>query len=491
MSAPEDQDDLMTKDPERAQSEHGGDDQSQSKASEIAQDLNYGMDIHLQPDFVRAVIEAVHAEDRELARSLVAEQHVADIADLFEVLPPEERRTLAVLVADSLDPIFLSELEGAAFDDVIRVISPQVIADAVQQLDTDDAVYILEDLDADAQHQVLHALTREDRMALEEGLAFPEDSAGRLMQRDLVAVPEFWSVGQTIDYLRAHDDHEQPRDFYELIVIDPTYRPIGTVPLSRLLGCQRPVRIRDVMTPEPHIVSVSTDQEEVARQFAKYHLISAGVVNEHGRLVGVITVDDIVGVIEDEASEDILALAGVSEGDVNNSIRDVTRTRFIWLFVNMGTAILASMVIGLFEATLETMVALAVLMPIVASMGGNAGTQTMAVAVRALATKELSPANAMRIVNKELMVALINGAALAVIVGFVGIIWFGDILLAFVLAAAMIINIVMAGLSGILIPMMLDRFGIDPAVASSVFVTTITDVVGFFAFLGLASLILL
>ncbi|GEQ98831.1 magnesium transporter MgtE [Iodidimonas gelatinilytica] len=487
MTTPEDRDDLTTSD--RASSTP--EDNTQGPSPDAGQqDPNYGMDIHLQPDFVRAIVDAIHADDTDTARALVADLHVADIADLFEVLSSEERRSLARLVADALDPNFLSELEGAAFDDVVKVISPSIIADAVKQLDTDDAVYILEDLNAESQQEVLHALTREDRTALEEGLAFPEDSAGRLMQRHLVAVPEFWSIGQTIDFLRAQEDDQSPNDFYELIVVDPAYRPIGTVPLSRVLSCKRPMRIKDVMNPDPHIMHVTTDQEEVARQFAKYHLISAGVVNDYGRLVGVITVDDIVGVIEDEAQEDILALAGVSEGDVNVSIRDVSRTRFIWLFVNMGTAVLASLVIGLFDATLEAMVALAVLMPIVASMGGNAGTQTMAVAVRALATKELSPANAMRIVNKELIVALINGVGLAIVVGIVGMIWFGDILLSLVLATAMIINMVVAGLSGIMVPMILDRFGVDPAVASSVFVTTITDVVGFFAFLGLAALVL-
>lgn len=461
-----------------------------TEAEALAREINYGKDIHLQPDFVREIIEAVHAEDQEAARALVTDLHIADLADLFEVLPSEERRTLAALVGEAVDPTFLSELEGAAFDDVVEVIPANVIAEAVEQLDTDDAVYVLEDMGEEAQREVLRALATEDRVAVEEGLAFPEDSAGRLMQRGLIAVPEFWTIGQTIDYLRAQEE-DLPEDFYEVIVVDPAYKPVGTVALSKVLRCRRPIHIRDVMAPDPHLVHVATDQEEVARQFAKYHLISASVVNDFGRLVGVITVDDIVGVIEEEAREDILALGGVSEGDVNVSVRDVTRTRFIWLVVNLGTAVLASLVIGLFDATLEAMVALAVLMPIVASMGGNAGTQTMTVAVRALATKELSSANALRIVNKELTVALINGVLLAVLVAGVALVWFGDLMLGGVLAAAMIINILFAGLSGILVPMTLDRFGVDPAVASSVFVTTITDVVGFFAFLGLAAVILL
>ncbi|GAB4574927.1 MAG: magnesium transporter [Rhodothalassiaceae bacterium] len=454
-------------------------------------DLRQGEDIQLRPDFIRAVREAVEAGDADSATSLLSDLHDADIADLFEVLPSEERRELARLVVDRIEPTFLSELEGAAFDDVIEEMSPKVIAEAVRELDTDDAVYVLEDLDTEAQQEVLHALTREDRIAVEEGLAYPEESAGRLMQRELIAAPEFWTVGQAIDWLRSQDEEALPKDFYELIVVDPTYRPVGTIPLSHVLRTRRDVKLSEIMKRDPYLVHVATDQEDVARQFSKYHLISAGVVNDYGRLVGVITVDDIVDVINAEAQEDILALAGVSEGDVNISIAEVTKTRFVWLLVNLGTAILASLVIGLFDATIEKMVALAVLMPIVASMGGNAGTQTMAVAVRAIAKRELAPANALRIVGKELTVAAINGVLLALAVALVAIGWFGDPLLAVVLGIAMVINILAAGLSGIAIPMLLERFGIDPAVASSVFVTTITDVVGFFAFLGLAAVILL
>lgn len=455
------------------------------------QDLNYGRDIHLQPEFVREVIEAIREDNAESVKALVADLHVADIADLFEVLASDERRTLAALVADTLDPIFLTELEGAAFNDVVSAVSPHVIANAVRQLDTDDAVYVLEDLDDESQRAVLRALTQEDRQAVEEGLAYPEDSAGRLMQRDLIAVPEFWTIGQTIDYLRGQEEDEAPRDYYELIVVDPAYRPIGTVPLSRVLSGKRPILIKDVMNPDPHLIHVLSDQEEVARQFAKYHLISACVTNDFGRIVGVITVDDIVGVIEEEAQEDILALAGVSEGDMNVPVMEVARTRRIWLIFNLGTAILASTVISLFDNTINAMVALAILMPITASLGGNAGIQTMAVAVRALAAKELSSANAARIVLKELAVASINGLVLAIIMGAIAAIWFSNPLLGVVLASAMTINIVVAGLSGILIPMALNKIGVDPAVASSIFVTTITDVLGFFAFLGLAALILI
>jgi len=444
-----------------------------------------------QTDLLRSVIDATAREAADEAAALVGDLHIADLADLLELLPGETRRNLIGLIADSIDPTVLVELDGPVLTDVADALPPRMVAAAIQALDSDDAIHVMENLPDDTQRAVLRALARKDRIAVEEGLAYPEESAGRLMQRKLIAVPEFWSIGQTIDQLRAMDEDDLPQDFYELIVVDPTYRPVGTVPLSRVLNCKRPVRIRDVMEENPRLVHVATDQEEVARQFAKYHLISVGVVNDYGRLVGVITADDVVDVIEEEAQEDILALAGVSQGDVNIPLIEVTRSRFIWLFVNLGTAILASLVIGLFEATLQQMVALAVLMPIVASMGGNAGTQTMTVAVRALATRELSAANAMRIIGKELTVSLINGVLLAIVVGIAAIVWFGDALLGSVLGLAMIANLFFAGLSGIVVPMALNRFGIDPAVASTVFVTTITDVVGFFAFLGLAGLVLL
>lgn len=475
--------------PEDRNSEEPGIDAGGNLAA--SQDAESGMDLHLRADLVDAIRAAIADRDRERARDMVADLHVADIADLFELLPGEERRALAPMIADAIDPDFLSELDGATFDDVVGAISPQVLAEAVQQLDTDDAVYVLEDLDEDAQREVLEALSSEDRAAVEEGLSYPEDSAGRLMQRELVAVPEFWTIGQAIDHLRERSEAGPPADFYELIVVDPAWRPIGSVPLSRILSGRRPVRIRDVMVEDPHVVRVHDDQEEVARQFSKYHLISAAVINDHGRLVGVITVDDIVDVIEEEAAEDILALAGVREGDLNEPVRDVARGRLIWLVVNLGTAVLAASVIGQFTESIEKLVALAVLMPIVASMGGNAGNQAMAVAVRALATHELGRANAARVVRKELVVAAINGLVLGLLIAAVAWVWFGQPWLAAVLGSAMVINMLTAGLGGILVPLLLEKVGIDPAVASSVLVTTLTDVVGFLAFLGLATAILL
>ena len=447
-------------------------------------------DVHLRPEFVREVVAAGRAGEAERARTMVQSLHAADLADLFEVVPSNDRRILAGILEETLDPELLTELEGAAQDDVLDTIANEKIADAVTRLESDDAVSVIEELDARDQQEVLGALAADERRALEESLAYPEDSAGRLMQRDLIAVPEFWNVGQTIDFMRAEPE-ALPTDFYDIIVVDPTHTPVGTVPLSRVMRSKRPVEIKAVMEDEPRLIRVDEDLEDVAYEFRKYHLISAPVVDGDGRLVGVITADDIAHVIEEEAEEDILALAGVTETDINESTVAVARTRFVWLLVNLGTAVLASVVIGLFDATIEQMVALAVLMPIVASMGGNAGTQTMTVAVRAIATRELTPTNAFRLVNKEVLVSLLNGILLAAIVGVLATLWFGSAPLGLVLAAAMIINLISAGLSGILIPMGLDKLGIDPAVASTVFVTTITDVVGFFAFLGLAALLLL
>ncbi|MGF1606587.1 MAG: magnesium transporter [Rhodothalassiaceae bacterium] len=446
-------------------------------------------DAHRSPDFIHQLEEAIRSDDRDALLGLIAPLRPEDLADIFETLSSPDRRGLVRLASDTLDPAFLIELDGAVFREVAGELPTEQIAEAVEQLDSDDAVYIMEGLDEQSQQTVLRQIASVDRAAIEEGLAYPEDSAGRLMQRDLVVVPQFWTVGQTIDFMRAQKA-KLPKEFYEIIVTDPFFRPLGTVPLASVMRSKRKVSMQELIDPDLHLILVTADQEEVAYTFNKYHLISAPVVNAEGRLVGVITVDDIVTVIEEEAQEDILALAGVSEG-VHEGVWSTTRTRFWWLLVNLGTAILASFVIGLFDATIEAFVALAVLMPIVASMGGNAGTQTMTVAVRAIATRELSPANAMRIVNKELIVSLFNGIALALVIGVVAMLWFGNFLLGLVLAVAMVVNMVIAGLSGILVPMILDRLKVDPAVASSVFVTTITDVVGFLAFLGLAALILI
>jgi len=447
-------------------------------------------DTPLTPVFVGAIVRALDRGDVDQVRSLVMPLRAADQAELLELVRSDELRALVHALGPDLEPDVLSELEEAVRDDVIELMAPEDIAAAVQEMDSDDAVYILEDMSADDQREVLDQMPAQDRAAIEQSLDYPEDSAGRIMQRDLVAVPPFWDVGQTIDYLREAQD--LPDDFYEIFVVDPSYRPIGTVPLSRIMRSKRPIAIEDVMDVEQTIIPVATDQEDVARQFEKYDLISAAVVDENERLVGVVTVDDVVEVIAEEASEDIRRLGGIVSGEsVSDTVIETTRNRFTWLFVNLLTAILASVVIAMFEGTIQSMVALAVLMPIVASMGGNAGTQTMTVAVRALATRDLVPINTRRIITREVLVGFFNGILFACLMGLIGGFWFKDPLLGGVLAGAMVINMIVAGLAGILVPLGLDRFGVDPAVASSVFVTTVTDVVGFFAFLGLAAVVLL
>lgn len=381
----------------------------------------------------------------------------------------------------------LPELDEVVRDDIIDQLSPAELAAAVSELDSDDAVQLVEDLSEEDQRVLLAAIPATDRAAVEVGLAYPENSAGRLMQRELVAVPASWTVGRLIDHLRTASD--LPDEFYDIYVIDSARAPLGCVALSRVARTQRPVIIRDIMGSDLKLVPAEMDQEEVGYLFHHYDLVSAPVVDAEGRLIGVITVDDVVDVIEEEAEEDILRLGGVSETDIHESLLSTTRRRFVWLLVNLGTAILASVVIGLFEATIEQMVALAVLMPIVASMGGNAGTQTLTVAVRGLATKDLSATNALRIVNKEVLVGCLNGVFFAILAGAVATLWFDDPVLGIIIGAAMVFNLIVAALAGICIPLCLARLGIDPAVAAGVFLTAVTDVIGFFAFLGLAAIV--
>lgn len=442
----------------------------------------------LSPGFVRAVVDAIDRADRAKVRSLVLDLRPADLAELLELVRQDERHALVEMLGPDLNHEALHELDESVRDDVMEMLDPKVIASAVAEMDSDDAVYLLEDMDEHEQREILEQLPAPDRAALEKSLEYPEYSAGRLMQRELVAVPPFWDVGQTIDYLREAE--QLPDEFYEIFVVDPAYRPVGTVPLSRVMRTERPVKMSEIMQEEQTLIPVDMDQEDVALLFSKYDLISAAVVDEDERLVGVITVDDIVEVITEEATEDIRRLGGVGEEAISDTVIQTTRSRFSWLFLNLLTAILASAVIGLFDGTISQMVALAVLMPIVASMGGNAGTQTMTVAVRALATKDLVPFNASRIVTREVMVGFLNGVMFAILMGIIGALWFENPALGVIIAAAMIINLVAAGLAGILIPIGLDKLGVDPAVSSGVFLTTVTDVVGFFAFLGLAALFL-
>ena len=442
-------------------------------------------DDRLKPEFVRAVLEAVEAGDAEAAHALVEPLHPADIADLFELTPADSRADLASAIRELLDGDVFAEMNDYVREDLIDALDPRQVADIASELDTDDAVAIIEDLAAEDQREVLRALDPDDRAAIEEALSFPEESAGRLMQRELIAVPEHWTVGDVLDYLRGND--ELTTDFWEVFVVDPQHKPIGACHLSWIMRTPRSISVSDVMQREQTLIPVDMDQEEVALRFQKYALISAAVVDASGRLVGMITVDDIVHIISQEAGEDILRLSGAGDGDINEPVLDSYRARVRWLISNLGTALVASSIIALFEGTIAKFVALATLMPIVAGVGGNAGTQTMAVTVRALATNQLTQSNTVRSILRELRVAVLNGATIAIIIGLGVTLVFGNTHLGAVIAAAMLANIVIAGLAGVLVPVTLERMGADPAVASSVFVTMTTDSMGFFAFLGLAS----
>ena len=440
----------------------------------------------LTPKVETAIIEAVQAGAVRRLRTLVAPLHPADQADLLERMPARTATSLVRFLGDHLDAETLTYLDENTREAIVEVMGAKALARQLHDLSTDDAIDIIEELEEGALADVLAALSAEDRVFVEEGLSFPEDSAGRLMQREIVTVPSFWTVGQTIDYLRGGKSTTD--DFYLIFVVDPARKPLGEVPLSKLLCAQRPRRISEIMEPDFRSIPVDMDQEEVAVLFRRYGMVSAGVVDLGNRLVGMITIDDVIDVIDEEAEEDLMALAGVGEASLRSSIRETLQGRTTWLLVNLLTAILASVVIGVFDATIEQLVALAVLMPIVASMGGNAGTQTVTVAVRAIALRQLDAASTRNFVIREGLVALLNGLLFAVLAAAVSFVWFGDLEIATVMAVAMFANLLIAGLSGTLVPIGLLRAGVDPAVASSVFVTTITDVVGFFVFLGLAAL---
>ncbi len=442
----------------------------------------------LTPDLIVAIEAALDSRDIDQVEALVVPLHAADMADLLEMVSADERRLIVDVLRPEVDPDILVELEETVRDKIIEILSTDELAAAVAELDSDDAMYLVEDLDGDDQRELLAAVPDEERAELEAGLGYPENSAGRLMQRELVAVHAYWTVGRVIDHLRSAED--LPDEFYDIFVIDARRQPVGFVPLSRAMRAKRPVLVRDIMEADLKVVQAEMDQEDVAYAFDQYDLVSAPVVDESGALIGVITVDDVVEVIGEEAEEDILRLGGVIETDIHEQAWTTSRRRFTWLLVNLMTAVAASAVIGLFDATIEQMVALAVLMPIVASMGGNAGTQTLTVTVRALATKDVSAANAPRLIGKEGVVGLANGVVFAMITAVVAFLWFGDVRLGGVIGGAMVVNMVVAGLAGILIPLGLDRLGIDPAIAATVFLTTVTDVVGFFIFLGLAALVL-
>jgi magnesium transporter len=439
----------------------------------------------LRPEFVREVLDAVADGDDETARSLVSDLHPADIADLIELAPGDERADLIEALAGIVDADVYAELNEHVREDVIDEMEPQQVADLAAQLDTDDAVALIEDLEEDDQRAVLRAMEPDDRAAVEEALTYGEETAGRLMQRDLIAVPEHWKVGQVIDYLRQTD--ELATDFWEVFVVSPDHHPIGTCKLSTILRSPRSTLVSKVMARKQTLIPVDMDQEEVALKFQKYALISAAVVDPSGRLVGMITVDDIVHIIQEEAGEDVLLLSGAGEGDINEPVVDTYKARVRWLAANLLTALVASTVISQFEDSITRMAVLAALMPIVAGVGGNAGTQTLAVTVRAIATNQLTGSNHWRTVWREIQVALMNGLTIAVLIGIGVTLVLGSGVLGAVIASAMLTNIVIAGLAGVLVPLGLERAGADPAVASSVFVTMVTDSMGFLVFLGLAT----
>lgn len=470
----------------------------QERQSDAPADGAGGDAPHLAELYVEDALAAIEAGDSARLHALVDDLHPADFADLIGLLHEDNRRAMIALLGGGLPADVLAELDWALTEEIVSAMRPEAVAEAVAELDTDDAAFILEDLDDDKREEILSKAPALDRLAIAQAFDYEEESAGRLMQREVFAAPAYWTVGQIIDRMRGHE--ELPDRFYEVFVVDPAFRPIGAVPLSTMLKTPRDVAIERIMSDELRAIPVSMDQEDVAYLFEQYNLISAPVVEESGRLVGMITVDDVVEIVHEEAHEDMFALAGVeADTGVQDTVLETVRSRFSWLAVNLGTAILASIVISFFGAAIEEVVALAVLMPIVASMGGNAGTQTLTVAVRAIATRDLTASNAARIIWREALVGGVNGFVFALIMGGLAGLWYAaggasqtDALrLGLVVGAAMIVNLLCAGLAGILVPLGLQRVGADPAVSSAVFVTTVTDIVGFFVFLGLAAAVLI
>lgn len=441
-------------------------------------------DNELKPSFVNAVRLALAEGDVARVYDLVEPLHPADVADLFELLQPAERAGLAAAITDLLSGEVIAELNDYVREDMIEALPAATVAEIAEQLDTDDAVQLIEDLDAEDQQAILAEMEPEDRAVVESALSYPEESAGRLMQRELVAVPETMTVGDLIDYLREHDD--LTTEFWEVFVVDHRHHPVGTCQLSWILRTPRHIPLADVMKRDQTLIPTSMDQEEVALRFQKYGLISAAVVDESGRLVGQLTVDDIVHIIQEEAGEDALLLSGAGDGDINEPIRDAYSARVRWLLANLLTASVASFVISRFENVIAEMVALAVLMPIVAGIGGNAGTQTLAVTVRALATNQLTSSNTWRAIRREMSIALLNGSTVALVIGTAVSLIFGNTMLGLVIALAMMGNIVIAGFAGVFVPLTIHKLRADPAIASSIFVTMTTDSMGFLVFLGLA-----
>ena len=439
----------------------------------------------VRPIVIERIKNLVESQDTFGIKAFLEPLHESELGDILEALESDERASLVTLTGDEFDYASLTEVDEAVRLEVVNAIPNEQIAEAVTDLDSDDAVFILEDMEQSDRDEILSLVPFEERSRIIRSLDYPEETAGRRMQTEFVAVPPFWTVGQTIDYLR--DDNNLPESFYEVFVIGPSFELIGYVTLDNILRTNRKTKIEDIKEATVHPIPVLEDQEEAARVFEQYDLVSAAVVDESNRLVGVLTIDDVVDFIQQEADEDIKRLAGVGDEELSDSVFEITKSRFTWLFLNLVTAIMASAVIGMFDATIQEMVALAILMPIVASMGGNTGTQSMTVAVRGLATKDIDNYNMFRTIRREVLVGLLNGVFFAVLIGVISAYWFSNLSLGYIIGIAMIINMLCAALAGILIPIFLEKMDIDPAIASSVFVTTVTDVVGFFAFLGLAT----
>jgi magnesium transporter len=456
--------------------------------SEVINNVSKNENITFNNELINELILHSGNRNSEKLNKLIEDLHPADLADLLTFLNSEQRSyTLSILDEETYTNV-LAELDDTIIDETIQKLEDKKVVRSISEMETDDAVNLIESLEPEAQKKLLDQVPTAEREIFEESLNYPEDSAGRRMQKEFVSMPAFWTVGQAIDYLRVESD--LPDDFFEIFIVDPLNKPLGSVSVSKVLRSARKTQLNGILDDSPKFIKASMDQEEAALLFEQYSLVSAGVVDDQDRLIGRITADDIVWVLQEEAEEDILRLGGVSETEMNQSIVKSTKKRFIWLFLNLLTAILASVVISLFDASIEKMVALAILMPIVASMGGNAGTQTLTLTVRSLATKELVDTNRRKVFIKEISISILNGFIFAVLTSLATILWFNDSSLALIVGAAMIINIFSAGLFGFLIPYSLNYFKIDPALASSVFVTTVTDVFGFLSFLGLASLFL-
>ena len=443
------------------------------------------VNLDFNKDFINLFNEKIKSKDVQFINQTLKDLHPSDVANLIENLPADTREKLIEIEAFNIEAEIFIEINESIQAEVLLLLSVESIAKILHKLESDNALQILEKLEEKKKKKVLDKLLPKDRFLLEEGLSYPEDSAARIMQREFTAVPSNWTVGQTIDYLR--ENKELPKEFLEIFIVDNDFKPIGTVPSSRVLRTPRDSKMNSIMRKVPVLISANMDKEEVGHTFESYNLVSAGVVNKNNKLVGMITADDVVTVVQEEAEEDVLRLAGVGDEEITDSVVIKTKRRFNWLLLNLFTALIATWVISRFGATIEQMVALAFLMPIVASMGGNAGMQTLAVTIRAIAKKELSSGNFFTVVTKEFIIGVLNGIIFAIITGVIVQFWFKEINLSILIAVSMILNMIVAGLFGILVPVSLKKFNIDPAIASSVFVTTITDVIGFLSFLGIGS----